>query len=424
MNAFRNVHSSIFVILPAILCLTLGCGKRQPTVQQEIKAEKNRTVAKSFSGSTSDDLGEYAESLKRFFDECGVAMSSGDPKRFVKVFDSRMTFRLLKQQKMLPSSMTNEERMAREFDKLMPQRLADPTTGLGWEKYEIRRVEFIKDDSEAVVYVRHWDADGIAFKMRWWLIRNGDRWRAYDFEWLEVSMRFSVTMGIGFKMVDQDDPSGKRLPELMMAVQEGLTSDVESAMETLQDLDGVGFPPVVESLRLMMLAVFLADDGEYEQALERAKGALAINPDMPLIHLIKSACYNGLLQHEKAMKSAERYAKLLGRDGDYFVELGDAQAGLGEKQKAIDAYRNGLEDDPQSGNNVLGLLKILPDEQRDAVIVRYKALIGVDEWFVSFSETLLQKGDTETLRVLIDIHRKIMPDDENIPFYEEALAEF
>ena len=123
------------------------------------------------------------------------------------------------------------------------------------------------------------------------------------------------------------------------------------------------------------------------------------------------------------LESAAFYAKLLGKDGDYFTAVGNAHAGLGEMAKALEAYRSGLADDPQAGDNVLGLMKTLSAEHRNVVIEHYKALNDNDEWFVSFSDTLLGKGDADTLRVLIDIHRTVMPDDENLPVCEKALAE-
>lgn len=411
------------VIVPITICCMLGCGNqqptKQPTVQHETEREKRETVVQNFTGNAQGATGDHAESLERFFDECSGKIGSGNSAEFREVFDSRMTLRLLKNQQMLPANLGNEDRLVDSMDAAMAERLADPVMGIAWEKHEIRGVQFIKDDVEAVIYVRHWDADDVASKMRWWLMRDGDHWRAYDFEVLELSMRFSVMMGFGFKMADKKDPSAKYLPELMSAIQRGIEGD-ESAMETLQDLEDVGFPPVMESLRLVMLAAGLTDAGDYEQGLALAERALAINSDMPAVYLIESACYNGLSRYDEALKSADIYAKFLGKDSEYFVETGNAFAGLREQEKALDAYRQGLADDSQAGDCVLGLLRI---QSGDLVIEHYKALNDIDEWFPYFAETLLYEDDADHLQALLELHRSIRPDDKYLSYYEGALDE-
>jgi len=425
MNARQMRRFAVVAILPAVVCLLLSCQtQRQPTTQKESKAEKHEKVVESFSGQMTDDGGQHAESIRRFFDEFGPALESGNAQRFGDFFDMRMMLRLLKQQNMVPKAISgDEDRLVQLLNQQLAARLADPMVGISWKKCEVRRVQFIKDDTEAVVYARQWDADDVASKTRWWLLRDGDKWRAYDMEILEVSMRFSVMLGLGFKMADRNDPSVRHVPALMTAVQDGVAGEVESAIETLEQLDRAGFPPVLESLRLMMLAAFYGDELEYGEAIKTADRAMQINSDLPMIHLIYSACYNGLKEHEKAIQHADLYANLLGKDGDYYVELGDAYAGMGEKDKAIKAYQDGLADDAQCGNNVLGLMKIVPADQRDAVVQHYRVLNDADLWFLGFAEQLVKREDPDTLRILIDIHKGVMPDDENISFYEEELAE-
>ncbi len=82
-----------------------------------------------------------------------------------------------------------------------------------------------------------------------------------------------------------------------------------------------------------------------------------------------------------------------------------------------------MDDDPLSGDNVLGLIKTLPVGQRQTAIKFYRGLNDPDLWFITFAETLLLVEDAQTLRTLIEIHREVMPDDENLEAYETALEE-
>ncbi len=427
MNAFQLHRFAVAAILPATLCLLLSCQQqktqqKKPTPQKETKSQKYERVVESFSGPVTDDGGEHADSIKKFFDEFGAALNSGRPGRCSQYFDTRMMLALLKQQKMVPRAISgHEDRLVQYLKQQLPAALADVT----WKRCEIRRVQFIKDDddTEAIVYARHWDADDWPSKTRWWLLRDGDKWRAYDLEFLEISMRFSVVLGMGLKMGDQNDPSVRYLPTLIAVADQGMTGELEPAIRTLQQLDGIGLPPVFESQRLAMLATYLAGTLEYKEAIKTADRVMRINSDLPMIHLVYSECYNGLKQHKKAIEHADLYANLLGKDSDYYVRVGDAYVGMGENDKAIKAYQDGLADNRQCFDSVLALMKIMPIDQRDVVVQHYKALNDVDAWFVGFAEMLLEQGDADTLRTLIDIHKGVMPDDENIPTCEKALAE-
>ena len=299
--------------------------------------------------------------------------------------------------------------------------MSDPASGVRWERYEIRAVRFFKDETEGVVYSRHWDADGVSSRMRWWLIRENDKWRAYDCENLHMAARLSTMVGLGFRMVDQQDPSVKRFPELVGAMREYAAGDTESALTKLQKLDGARFPPVLESARLMMIAAILSDNGEYECAIATANRASTQNTDVPLIYLIYAASHNGLKQYEKALEHASRYAELLGKDADYYTEVGDAYLGMGRTADAIQAYESGLVDDAQSGHNVLGLMRVLPDDQRHAVVKYYKQLNDVDEWLVAFGQRLVREKDRKTLQTLSEIHKRAFSGSEDLVQHEKEL---
>ena len=50
------------------------------------------------------------------------------------------------------------------------------------------------DRGEVVAYARHHDGD-VRYKIRWWLLRRPDGWRAYDLEYLDDGFRLSSVSG-------------------------------------------------------------------------------------------------------------------------------------------------------------------------------------------------------------------------------------
>ena len=407
----------------------LGCERKQPAAvaPTETPEEKRAETLESFTpaGDEAGTPDETDPSIQQFFAAARDGLASGDGQEFGRYFDTRRSLHALHQQGLLPDNISPDDaKFLNVLNSMMAQRLSDPTLGITWEKLDVRNVKPLDDKSEVLVYTRQWDANDISQKTRWWLVRHRGSWRAYDYEVLDVSMRFSAMMGLGFKMADQDDPSAKHIPTLISAVQDGVGGDPLSAIATLKELDGIAFPPVLEALRLMFLSALLCDQFEFEESLERAEQATKVNPDLPMVFLVTAACRNGLAQYDQALEDCQRYVELLGPDGDYYAVLGDTYAGLGETDKAIQAYRDGLADDAQAGENVLGLLKMLPPEEHADVQQHYEGLNEFDAWFISFADYAILAEDKGLLANVIELHRRVLPEDENIAYYEEVLADF
>jgi tetratricopeptide (TPR) repeat protein len=408
-----------FVVGAVLLCA--ACDD-EPTAEHQTKAEKYKEVVGVFTGEVSSDGGEHAEGIRNFFDRLRTAAITGDEKKTADQFDMKMTFRVLEQNDLLPAgAASNKKNIIAALETGMGRQLTDPLAGMQWKRMEVRGVRFIQDETEALVFARHWDEDDVSSKMRWWLYRKDDVWRAYDYESLDLSVRFSTMLGIGFKAADQKDRSVARVKEMMDALRLLNVGEFAEALEIMQNLEDAKLPPALESLRLLFVASLLAEEGEYEEALNAADRASAINSDMPLLHLLYADCRSGIGEYRQALQDADKYAKLLGQDADYYEAAGIAHLGMGDAEKAIEAHKKGLVDDAQVGGNVLGLFLALPPEKRASTIGNYRRLNDVEEWFIAFADQLLVDEDAPALRALIEMHRKVSPDDENIEFYEEEL---
>jgi tetratricopeptide (TPR) repeat protein len=80
------------------------------------------------------------------------------------------------------------------------------------------------------------------------------------------------------------------------------------------------------------------------------------------VHYLQSQVYNRLNQLDKAAQHAHKFIELLGDDAEVYHELGQANQRLQRFPEAIEAYRKGLDDDPDHVGNLTGLCRsILAD---------------------------------------------------------------
>ena len=415
--------SSLF--LPLLTSFILfGCADDEPPLDHQTSAEKQKEVFESFSGENFEDGSQHADGIRKFFDQLPVATGSNDYAKVNQLFATGMLFRLLEKENLVPAWIKDAKRFIAILEKKLAPQFCDPVQGIHYGRYEIRNVRFLREGREALVYLKIWTADQVQIKMRWWLHRNDGLWRAYDYEVLDMSLRFSTLTGLGMKMAEGNDRSLRRFPTLMQGCEQLAQGDSPSALVTFKGLQDAGFPMVLESLRLFMLSACLSDTGEFQEAILVADRAMAMNPDMPMAHSIYAISYNGLGKHEEALKHATQYANSLGKDGDYYTEVGDAYLGLGKKDQAIRAYRNGITDDPQSaGFCVLGLMKALPKSERKEVLFHYERLASMEDRFLELGNYLVGFGSADTLRALIEVHEHFLPLDENLEHFREALRD-
>jgi tetratricopeptide (TPR) repeat protein len=404
-------RSRLVPLLFAFLILPVGCSEQpEPTLGES----EGRVTGKGEA---------VVEEVKAFFAELKAALDEQNDGEIRDLFAPEVTVALLDRQDLLPDALDDTDQVIRLLGQAVPPRLYDPVAGVAWSRMELGRVRVLQEGREVLVYARHWDANDITTRMRWWLYRVDEAWRLYDYEVLEAAIRFSTGLAMGFKMADENDPATREIPRLLEAA--GLTSqgEAEEALAIIEELESTRFPPVLEALLLSNAAAALAHLERFEEALGYADRCAALETDLPILDYLYAIIYNGLGRHDEAMKSAESYAEELGPDADYFIEMGDAWAGKGEKEKARESYRAGLRDDPQSGLSFLGLLRVLEPGEKRSLTSDYETLNDPEGWFEAFAEHLVKKEDVDSLTALLELHESRCPDDGNLEVYREKLAE-
>ena len=101
--------------------------------------------------------------------------------------------------------------------------------------------------------VRHHGADGGTMKMRWWVSKRPGTWKIYDFEDLDVGLRFSTNVNalaqMGLANVQEASRAVQDVSEALLAV--AVQHDPDAADRKLQQSANVKLPAKAEALRLL-----------------------------------------------------------------------------------------------------------------------------------------------------------------------------
>lgn len=289
---------------------------------------------------------------------------------------------------------------------------------------KVKRVKYLGGRDDAVVFSQHRDADGDGTKMRWWVVRSGGRWKIYDFEDLEMGMRSSITMA---SVVDASGPQGvlPRQSEAIAAVNTAtslLASQQydQAEQQILPTLD-VLLPKEYAAWRLAQLAIIQTSRGEWGKALDFADRAAVVNPEMPLLPMLRAQILNGFERFEEAAQEARKYIALLGGDDHGSFLLGTALAGMGQKQEAAEAFREGLGNYSDSVDNLVGLAGVLPADALEEVADRFAQFEHPAARLAELAGQLVAEQNSPALAAVLKRNRELSPRDPRNDYYEGEL---
>ena len=223
--------------------------------------------------------------------------------------------------------------------------------------------------TSALVYVRTWDSDGIAAKFRYWLRRDGDRWRLFDLEDLAGGARFSAgAAAVGTQLTSGDQArfmaAVQQIPEVTRAL---IAVDLDKAEQLLNGIDTSVLPSSFQAWVQVQHAVVHIGRNKYQQAIDTCNQAEQLNSNLPILLLLRAQAHNGLGQYEQGRADAQKYLDTLGEDADGYLHLGQALAGLRKQDEAIAAFSRGLKDEPNSTELLYQLAVHLPEDKLDVL---------------------------------------------------------
>jgi tetratricopeptide (TPR) repeat protein len=330
---------------------------------------------------------EITRELQPLFDDLGAAFRAADGERIVGQFDLE---RLVDECAELAPGMLRTPNEKRAFVQGMRRGMGDglkkQAAVVQWTKFEIRNVKKLNPD-EVVAIVRHQTPNGVTLKLRWWMTRRSGSWKVYDMEDLETGIRMSSTMGA---LLAQGIGPLAETARAMRVLDEALSAAVfqqnmDAAEKKLAEIERVNLPGRVEALRHMVYGTIRLNRGQFEQALQSLDRAAEIQPDMPILDVLRGTALNKLGRWDQARKHLEAYRDLMGDDAGTYAQLGLSLRGLRRFPEAARAYRKALDLDPKDADAFFGLLKAVTEDDIDDLAERFLKLDARRENYDTFA---------------------------------------
>ncbi len=394
-----------------------------PPRDPEDPEQRRREIAEAFGNEKLAGEEEEVQALQAVFDALGAALRAKDSRRIADYFHFERMAEELKRMGLLPNMRAGGERsFVQGMRQGFTQGFGRQAEYLAWDRCQVRRVKFEEADVEAVVYLRTWRNDGMNGKWRWWLKKRGDTWAVFDFEDLDTSLRISTLMSLALPGRGQLAEWVHTMPRFQQAILSAMAGELEEGERILQGLAKSAYPASLEAVRLMLLGSIKLHQGFPDQALRHCKDAEALHADIPMIHLLRAMAHNQLGEYDPAATQARKYLDLLGADDQGYWELGQALAGLDRREEAAEAYRQGLDDNPDNLDILLALGRVLPEENKAELGRRLAKMTAPTEHFATLADNAALSEDAAALEALLTAYRPMAPrGDQTVDYYTVRL---
>lgn len=253
--------------------------------------------------------------------------------------------------------------------------------------------------------------------IRFWLTREGNQWKVFDWEESESLFRSSSRIG-AWTAIFCGQPGSDELQRLLLAARDAASGDMTRAEQILGDSSETPLVDRFESSRMALYSQIKFAQGDYLMAQRCFDAAVAGDPEILLAPKILSALYAAKGDHAQSLEQARRGVKELGPDPQFYVRIGDALAHLNNPNEAAIAYRTGLDIDPNSVVNFLGLAAVLTGDQKRELAARFSSFDDPATRADEIASGLRQASDGVALAILTDEFSKQGVDKGLVAFYQ------
>jgi len=401
-------------------------GSQQETVQEREAevAEAGRVPAdepvKPVSGP-----GEIPADVAAFMEELRLAMASGSARRIGQQFSLAGVVESLGQRDLLPKleGVDDAEWVKRLEVGLRPRFSA--FRSMAWETSKWLQFERSSEDRVEILG-RHYDEDGTSQPIRWHLRREGDRWRVYDFEMLEMSARFSALLAWGMNMGPSATLPAGMLQEFAQSAEllrQGLLDedDLEALVENADELMAADVPQELRRFVLLIRAVAYMALEELDVALQDLGTLEKMPVESPILHQLRGEIYAAQERYELAVESFRKYGDRLGFDAALHESMSDAYRAIDKLELATEQARLGLADQPRSIGCLASLAAALPAGQLEQLEPHFELHGHSEEVLASVILWCVETDRLEGARYAFRALKKHQPASELIESLKEIL---
>lgn len=340
------------------------------------------------------------------------AVAKVDPVRFREGFHARRMMEELGA-KGWPEELSTEEQRAEFVKKLelglgrAPAQLR--SMGMLWTGARVTRVNVAggKPEAEVFAWVKTREEKSL---YRFWVVKDGDAWKVYDFEEQAEGLRVSFIFSALLREAG-DKKAFSRLAEtaalLQGAVKKAAEGEIEAALGQLREASQRPLPAVFDGYLDMMEGGLLLTLGREEEALVVLDRALGKRQDLARAWQLKGEACHELERYEECIRAHGEFLKRVGDDPQACLQTGLSHKELGRREEAAAALRKGMAADDDEFRNRFELAKLLaedgkPDEAKKLFLAAFEREGELDDLYAEASEALLA-GDAPG--VLLDLAR-------------------
>lgn len=248
------------------------------------------------------------------------------------------------------------------------------------DEIKIRSVRWLVPDREAVIEAKHTRrTDGRVERNRdrWWAVWNNG-WRIYDHEDVTVGSRFTTErvrdFAAHFARGGADDPDVIAAEDLFNEARKAHTDgDLSKAERLLADPKLKRLPRESQVSLALWRASTAMRLGKYAAGRDCLDAAASDHPGAAAIFDQQADCFYRMGDYEGSLAATDRYIKLIGPDDGICRVRGNALVKLKRLPEAAAAYRQSLDDEPDSAVVLDGLRKCLKAGETKEIETRFRA---------------------------------------------------
>ncbi len=302
----------------------------------------------------------------------------------------------------------------------LPQSLSVPAY---WTRYRIVHVQR-RNPNEAVMYGYFWDTGGESSEVRWWIVRSGQGWKAFDWELLQYGLRGSTELAIYYSYADDPglDQYNRCMADVRAANQFQADYEYASAAESLRAAESRSVLPQLQDDAALVVGFAWLRSGDAKQALENFR-RVTLPAAAPGALYGQALCHSRLSQHQQAIDLAVKYEALVG-SGPHVSQLkAEALTSLERTAEAAAEWRKLLKFDPNNFEALRSFGLALAEDEKDVLAEFVSRADDPPATAESLAEGFLPYGDTAAVQAMVTLLRKLAPDSPRVDYVLGLAAE-
>ena len=363
--------------------------------------------------------------IEAFFLKLGGLAANKERGAIARLFDTAAVIDTIEKAGFL-RSMKPEQRksFAEVMRKDLHSQLAAQEVVSPFASFEVLRILGAGAADRRLVFVRLRDQDNWPSNYRYWLIKKGAEWRVFDFEDLDVPLRFTALTGSSaVARATKREGFAPAVLSLQRGIQALEQESFDEAWQVLNSIPSKEIPRVLESARQMLLGMVHMNLDQAAAAMRRFETAEQLNKDMVVLDRLRAVVLNRSRRYQQALGYAKRYTSRVGLDAQIQLEIGKAQIGLGNTDAAIKAFEAGLQDNPDEPELIARYAMALNPGRKPQAIDLYRKMYRPAARFEYIADLVSENRDAVTLRLFNRAFAALSPGHAIVDFYEARALE-